>query len=77
MGEGKALCNENCKRHCTNRALEVDPANPFNADPEWSAKTDEGMFDTVSGDKDHFTYEEFLKHKGWDDEVGARLFFDR
>jgi hypothetical protein len=35
------------------------------------------MFDAVSGDKDHFTYEEFLKHKGWTDEVAARMFFDR
>ncbi|KAJ5160671.1 uncharacterized protein N7482_007675 [Penicillium canariense] len=68
-----------CNKRCKERSRELSEENPFaDVDAAWLAMSDDQMFEAVrSDDKDHFTYEEFLKQSVWEDSSDVRELFDR
>jgi hypothetical protein len=72
-------CAQMCRTRCKERSREMGDDNPFTeVESTWLAMSDEQIFKAVrSDDNDHFTYEEFLKQRGWEDSSDAQEFFDR
>lgn len=72
-------CTSICRKRCKERSRELGEENPFaDVDAAWLAMSDDQMFDAVRSDgQDHFTYEQFLKQRAWENSSDARDFFDR